>query len=61
MGPLLLLANGSVIWVPDENLRALAPDEDYGSAQVLLSLEEWDPVQWGLKEFASPKDVVSST
>ncbi|KAI9639778.1 HAD-like domain-containing protein [Dioszegia hungarica] len=47
-------AGMNVIWIPDPNLRALAPDEDYGAAQVLMSLEDWDPVQWGLKAFPSP-------
>ncbi|KAK1924228.1 HAD-like domain-containing protein [Papiliotrema laurentii] len=46
-------AHMNVVWVPDEQLRALAPHEDYGSAQVLRSLEEWDPTQWGLKAYLS--------
>ena len=41
----------AVIWVPDPELRALNPEEDYGAAQVLKSLEEWDPAQWGLKPY----------
>lgn len=38
-----------VVWVPDPNLRALLPTEDYGAKQVIGSLEDWDPTEWGLK------------
>ncbi|EIW70638.1 hypothetical protein TREMEDRAFT_28847 [Tremella mesenterica DSM 1558] len=41
-------AGMNVVWVPDSNLRALAPDETYGAAQILGSLEEFKPSQWGL-------------
>ncbi|GFZ43923.1 hypothetical protein JCM24511_01643 [Saitozyma sp. JCM 24511] len=37
-----------VVWVPDDNLRALFPDEDHGAAHVISSLEEWRPEEWGL-------------
>jgi len=40
-----------VVWVPDENLRALDPTNDYGSAQILTHLEEFDPIEWGLPAF----------
>ncbi len=50
-----------VIWVPDENLRALDPHNDYGAAQILKSLEEWDPVAWGLQPFPEPTPAPSST
>jgi hypothetical protein len=38
----------AVVWVPDDNLRALFPDEDHGAAHVISSLEEWRPEEWGL-------------
>jgi hypothetical protein len=40
-----------VIWIPDPQLRALAPDNDYGVAEILESLEEWDPASWGFPSF----------
>lgn len=43
----------SVIWVPDAALRALQPDETYGAAEILESLDEWDPVKWGLPKSVS--------
>lgn len=38
----------TVIWVPDIGLSALHPGETFGAAQVLKSLEEFKPEQWGL-------------
>ena len=38
-----------VIWVPDDSLRALDPNNDYGAKQVFKSLDQWDPTEWGLK------------
>jgi hypothetical protein len=38
----------AVVWVPDDNLRALFPDEDHGAAHVISSLEEWKSEEWGL-------------
>lgn len=38
-----------VVWVPDPELLALAPDEHYGAKQVLSDLEEWQAGQWGLR------------
>lgn len=46
---------GQVVWVPDPQLRALAPDNDYGAKQIIDTLEEWDLTEWGL-----PKIRVSS-
>ncbi|ORY33981.1 HAD-like domain-containing protein [Naematelia encephala] len=41
-------AGMNVIWVPDPELRALAPDNDYGAAQILNSLDEFKSEEWGL-------------
>lgn len=42
----------TVIWIPDEGLRAIHPDEDFGAAQILKSLEDFQPEQWGLPTFS---------
>jgi pseudouridine-5'-monophosphatase len=39
---------GTVIWVPDDSLRALAPEEDYGAVAVLRNLEHFRPEDYGL-------------
>ncbi|TYJ57593.1 hypothetical protein B9479_001675 [Cryptococcus floricola] len=41
-------AGMNVIWVPDPELLALNPEEKFGASEVLLHLEEWDPIKWGL-------------
>jgi len=41
-------AGMGVIWVPDESLRSLAPDEDYGATVVLTNLEHFKPEVYGL-------------
>lgn len=38
----------AVVWIPDPELRALNPDETYGSKQTLTHLEELSPAEWGL-------------
>ena len=37
-----------VIWVPDVSLRALNPEETYGSSEIFESLSEFKPEAWGL-------------
>ncbi|ORX36614.1 HAD-like domain-containing protein [Kockovaella imperatae] len=41
-------AGMNVVWVPDPQLRALNPSETYGAKLILESLDQWDPVAWGL-------------
>jgi hypothetical protein len=43
-----------VIWVPDPNLRETmtpAEIEAISADKILKSLEEFDPVEWGLPAF----------
>jgi hypothetical protein len=37
-----------VVWIPDEGLRIVYPDQTFGSAQLLTSLEEFKSEEWGL-------------
>ena len=43
-----MIWQSSVIWVPDESIRALAPEADYGAVAVLHNLEHFRPEEWGL-------------
>lgn len=45
-----------MIWIPDEGLRSVYPDQEFGAAQILSSLEEFKSEEWGL-----PKIDVRST
>jgi hypothetical protein len=45
-----------VIWIPDEGLRTVYPNQEFGASQVLTSLEEFKSEEWGL-----PKIEVRST
>jgi pseudouridine-5'-monophosphatase len=38
----------SVVWVPEAELVALNPGENYGAKQTLEHLEEWNSTEWGL-------------
>ncbi|KAG8953529.1 hypothetical protein FRC04_002371 [Tulasnella sp. 424] len=44
-------AGMKTIWVPDEKLRTLAPNETYGADCVLESLEQFKPEDWGLPPY----------
>ncbi|KAG8967484.1 hypothetical protein FRC05_002079 [Tulasnella sp. 425] len=44
-------AGMKTIWVPDEKLRALAPNETYGADCILESLEQFKPEDWGLPPY----------
>ncbi|KAG8910522.1 hypothetical protein FRC01_006285 [Tulasnella sp. 417] len=46
-------AGMKTIWVPDEKLRALEPNETYGADRVLQSLEHFKPEEWGLPPYDS--------
>ncbi|KAG8891474.1 hypothetical protein FRC01_014677 [Tulasnella sp. 417] len=46
-------AGMKTIWVPDEKLRALAPNETYGADCILESLEQFKPEEWGLPPYDS--------
>ncbi|KAG9023027.1 hypothetical protein FS837_006037 [Tulasnella sp. UAMH 9824] len=46
-------AGMKTIWVPDEKLRALAPNETYGADCILESLEQFKPEEWGLPPYNS--------
>jgi hypothetical protein len=37
-----------VVWVPHPDLRKLYHDETFGSAEILDSLEDFEPESWGL-------------
>ncbi|KZT61983.1 HAD-like protein [Calocera cornea HHB12733] len=47
-------AGMNVVWVPDERLRALDPENTYGADQIIQSLEEFKPQEWGLPPYADP-------
>lgn len=42
-----------VVWVPDPRLRALDPDNTYGADQILPSLANFRPEEWGLPKLSS--------
>ncbi|KZO98780.1 HAD-like protein [Calocera viscosa TUFC12733] len=37
-----------VIWIPDDRLRALDPENTYGADEILPSLTAFNPEEWGL-------------
>ena len=37
-----------MIWIPDEGLRTVYPNQEFGSSQILTSLEEFRSEEWGL-------------
>jgi pseudouridine-5'-monophosphatase len=41
----------NVVWVPDESLRALDPNETHGAHVTIEHLAEFRPEQWGLPAF----------
>ncbi|KAG8929818.1 hypothetical protein FRC02_005021 [Tulasnella sp. 418] len=45
-------AGMNVVWVPDHRLKALAPEEDLGADQILESLTEFKPEEWGLPPYS---------
>ncbi|KAK0566995.1 hypothetical protein OC861_002957 [Tilletia horrida] len=46
-----LAAGMKVVWVPDENLKAITPASEVGAHQVLNSLLDFRPEEWGLPAF----------
>jgi hypothetical protein len=44
-------AGMNVVWVPDESLRALDPNETHGAHVTIEHLAEFRPEQWGLPAF----------
>jgi pseudouridine-5'-monophosphatase len=42
-----------VIWVPDANLLEVKQDGQYTADQILRSLEEFKPEEWGLPPYES--------
>jgi hypothetical protein len=41
-------ADFPVVWVPHPDLWKMYPDETFGSAEILDSLEDFEPESWGL-------------
>lgn len=39
----------SVVWVPHNELRKMYGTETFGSAQTLLTLEDFKPEEWNLR------------
>ena len=37
-----------MIWIPDEGLRTVYPNQEFGSSHILTSLEEFRSEEWGL-------------